>query len=63
MSDITKPLTAAAIHSIYSGQKVTLRSAESQAFGKTNRYARDPSHPGLAPQDPKVANKLPKRGW
>jgi hypothetical protein len=63
MSDTTKPLTAAAIHSIYSGKKVTLNSAEPHAFGKTNRFARDPSHPGSAPQDPKVANKLPKRSW
>jgi hypothetical protein len=63
MSDTTKPLTATAIHSIYSGQKVTLSSAEPKAFGKTNRFARDPSHPGSAPQDPKLANKPPKRGW
>jgi hypothetical protein len=63
MSDTTKPLTATAIHSIYSGKKVTLNSAEPQSFGKTNRFARDPSHSGSAPQDPKVANRPPKRGW
>ncbi|GLQ90776.1 hypothetical protein GCM10007898_43520 [Dyella flagellata] len=63
MSDSTKPLTAAAIHSIYSGQKVTLNSAEPHAFGKTNRFARDPSHSGQAPKDPKGASKLPRRGW
>jgi len=63
MSDKTKPLTAAAIHSIYSGQKVTLSSAEPRAFGKTNRFARDSSHSGQAPQDSRGANKLPKRGW
>ncbi|GLQ98808.1 hypothetical protein GCM10007863_32280 [Dyella mobilis] len=63
MSDTTKPLTAAAIHSIYSGGKVSLSSAEPQAFGKISRFARESSHSGQAPQDPKVANKPPKRGW
>jgi hypothetical protein len=63
MSDTTKPLTAAAIHSIYSGQKVTLSSPQPRTFEKTNRFARDPSHPGQAPQDSRAATRLPKRGW
>jgi len=60
MNDTTKPLSAATIHSVYSGKKISSVVDQAKEFKSTNRFERDPSHSGEAPQLPKV-NKGPFR--
>jgi hypothetical protein len=54
MNDTTKPLSAATIHSVYSGKKIASVVDQAKGFKSTNRFVRDPSHSGEAPQLPKV---------
>jgi hypothetical protein len=61
MNETPKPMTAARIHSIYAGEKISSGADRAKGFQSTNRFARDPSHPGHAPDHPKP-DKNPKRG-
>lgn len=54
MKDSSKPLSVATIHSVYAGKKVTPVTGEAKGFRSTNRFAREASHSGQAPQPPKV---------
>ena len=60
MNDTAKPLSAAAIHSVYSGKKIASVVDQAKEFKSTNRFVRDSSHTGEAPQLPK-AGKGPFR--
>jgi hypothetical protein len=61
MNDTNKPLTAAVIHSVYSGKKVSPVVEEAKGFQSTQRFARDPSHSGQAPERPKVEKDTRQR--
>lgn len=61
MNDTPKPLSASTIHSIYSGTKMTSAVEEAKDFKSTNRFMRDPSHSGQAPEKPKIEKKRPRR--
>lgn len=54
MNDSPKPLSIATIHSVYAGKKISTTVDQTRDFQSTNRFARDPSHSGQAPQHPKV---------
>ncbi len=54
MNDTPKPLSVAAIHSVYAGKKVSSAVELAKDFQSTKRFARDPTHSGHAPQPPKV---------
>lgn len=54
MNDTPKPLSVAAIHSVYAGKKISTAVDQSKGFQSTNRFARDPSHSGKAPQPPRL---------
>ncbi|MBE1162846.1 hypothetical protein [Dyella acidiphila] len=60
MSDTSKPLTAATIHSVYSGAKVVSVVEQAKDFKSTNSFARDATHPGTAPEKPKAEKKRPR---
>jgi len=60
VNDTDKPLSAATIHSVYSGKKISSVVDPTKEFKSTNRFVRDPSHTGEAPQQPK-AGKGPFR--
>jgi hypothetical protein len=57
MSETPKPLSAAAIHSVYSGAKVVSVVEQAKDFKSTNSFARDPAHSGKAPEKPKAEKK------
>lgn len=57
MNDTPKPLSAAAIHSVYAGKKIISAVEQAKKFKSTNSFARDASHPGQAPEKPKVEGK------
>jgi hypothetical protein len=59
MSDTSSPLSAAVIHSVYSGKKISLVVEQSKDFQSTKQFARDSAHPGHAPEKPKVEKKGP----
>ncbi|WP_157971389.1 hypothetical protein [Dyella sp. C9] len=54
MNNTPKPMSVEAIHSIYAGKKVSPSVAQAKEFQSTNSFARDPLHPGHAPQQPKI---------
>lgn len=54
MKDSSETLSVATIHSVYAGKKATPATDEAKGFRSTNRFARDPSHSGQAPQPPKM---------
>lgn len=62
MSDAPKPLSAATIHSIYSGKKVSTAVEQAKDFKSTNRFARDAAHTGQAPQKPNAEKGPFRRG-
>jgi hypothetical protein len=57
MIDTPKPLSAAVIHSIYAGAKVSSVVDNAKDFQSTNRFARDSAHSGHAPEKPAVEKK------
>ncbi|WP_147293368.1 hypothetical protein [Dyella monticola] len=57
MNDTPKPLSAATIHSVYSGDKVTSAVEQAKEFKSTNNFARDALHPGRPPEKPKTSGK------
>lgn len=57
MNDTPKPLSAAAIHSVYSGEKIVSAVDQAKNFKSTNRFARDVLHSGQAPTKNKVEGK------
>lgn len=57
MNETPKPLSAATIHSIYAGRKITSVVEQAKGFKSTNSFARDASHSGQAPEKPKVEKK------
>jgi|GEM_PF-574792 len=57
MNDTPKPLSAAAIHSVYSGEKIVSAVDQAKNFKSTNRFARDGLHSGQAPTKNKVEGK------
>jgi hypothetical protein len=57
MTDTPKPLSAAVIHSVYSGQKISPVVEQAKEFQSTKRFARESSHPGHAPEKPKVEKR------
>ncbi|GGA29274.1 hypothetical protein [Dyella nitratireducens] len=57
MNDTPKPLSAATIHSVYSGKKITSAVEQAKDFKSTNSFARDASHTGQAPEKAKVEKK------
>lgn len=61
MSDSSKPLSAATIHSVYSGKKITSVVEQAKHFKSTNSFARDSSHSGQAPEKPKTEKSRPQR--
>jgi hypothetical protein len=61
MNDTPKPLSASTIHSIYSGTKITSAVEQAKDFKSTNRFARDATHSGQAPEKPKVEKPRPHR--
>lgn len=61
MNNTPKPLSAAAIHSIYSSKKIAPVVDQSKQFKSTNSFARDAAHSGQAPEKPKVEKKRPSR--
>jgi hypothetical protein len=61
MNETPKPLTAAHIHSIYAGKKVSSAVDEAKEFQSTKRFERDPSHSGQAPEHPKVEKPSRRR--
>jgi hypothetical protein len=60
MNDTSRPLSAATIHSVYSGKKVTSVVEQAKDFKSTNSFARDASHSGQAPEKPKVEKRPPR---
>ncbi|WP_130617578.1 hypothetical protein [Dyella amyloliquefaciens] len=60
MNDTPKPLSVATIHSVYAGKKISTAVDQTKGFQSTNRFARDPTHSGQAPQVPR-AEKNPLR--
>jgi len=61
MNDTPKPLSASTIHSVYSGTKITSAVEQAKGFKSTNRFMRDASHSGQAPEKPKVEKKPSRR--
>jgi hypothetical protein len=61
MNDTPKPLSVSTIHSVYSGTKITSAVEQAKDFKSTNRFQRDASHTGQAPEKPKVEKKRPRR--
>jgi hypothetical protein len=61
MNNTPKPLSAATIHSVYSGDKVTSAVEQAKEFKSTNSFARDAMHSGQAPEKPKATSKRPGR--
>ncbi|HET7330217.1 hypothetical protein [Dyella sp.] len=61
MNNTPKPLSAATIHSIYSGSKVTTAVDQAKDFKSTNNFARDATHTGQAPEKPSMEKKRPRR--
>lgn len=61
MNNTPKPLSAATIHSIYSGTKITTAVDQAKDFKSTNNFARDAAHPGQAPEKPSLEKKRPRR--
>lgn len=61
MNNPVKPLSVAAIHSVYSGKKITSVVEQAKDFKSTNNFARDAQHSGQAPEKPKVEKKKPSR--
>jgi len=57
MIETPKPLSAAVIHSVYSGRKVSPVVEQAKDFQSTKRFARDAAHPGHAPEKPKAEKK------
>jgi hypothetical protein len=57
MTETPKPLSAAAIHSVYAGKKISSVVDQAKDFQSTKRFARDSSHPGHAPEKPKTDKK------
>jgi hypothetical protein len=57
MNNTSKPLSAAVIHSVYSGKKITSVVEQAKDFKSTNSFARDAMHPGQAPEKPKTEGK------
>ena len=60
MNSTSKPLSAAAIHSVYAGASATRAVDPKKAFKSTSQFDRDPAHTGRAPEAPK-ASKGPFR--
>lgn len=61
MNDTPRPLSAATIHSVYSGKKITPVVEQAKGFKSTNSFARDATHSGQAPEKPKVEKKQSRR--
>ena len=57
MNDTPKTLSVAAIHSVYSGNKITSAVEQAKDFKSTNSFARDASHSGQAPAKAKEEKK------
>lgn len=57
MNNSPKPLSVAAIHSVYSGKKITSVVEQAKEFKSTNNFARDAQHPGQAPEKTRVEKK------
>ena len=57
MNDKPQSLSAATIHSVYSGQKITSAVEQAKNFKSTNSFARDAAHPGQAHEKAKVEKK------
>lgn len=52
----TKPLSLSDIHDIYRGPSKTKDAAEvEQGYRKTNRFAREAGHSGVAPDHPSAS--------
>lgn len=47
------PLTAADIHAVYARKSIQPAGDGAKQFQSTNHFARDPSHSGLAPKNPR----------
>lgn len=62
MNDAPKPLSAATIHSVYSGKTISAVVDETKDFQSTKRFARDPAHSGQSPQQPKNEKGPFRRG-
>ncbi|HUA81041.1 MAG TPA: hypothetical protein VL997_11760 [Dyella sp.] len=54
MNDKPQSLSAATIHSVYSGKKITSVVEQAKDFKSTNNFARDAAHSGQAPEKPKT---------
>jgi len=52
MTETPKPLTVSDIHAAYAGKASPRPADEAKHFQSTKRFARDPAHPGEAPQAP-----------
>jgi hypothetical protein len=57
MNNSPKPLSVAAIHSVYSGKKITSVVEQAKEFKSTNNFARDAQHSGQAPEKGNVQKK------
>ncbi|GLQ93497.1 hypothetical protein GCM10007901_24480 [Dyella acidisoli] len=57
MKDTPQSLSAATIHSVYSGKKITSAVDQAKNFKSTNSFARDAAHSGQAPEKGKVEKK------
>lgn len=61
MKDNPQALSAATIHSVYSGKKITSVVEQAKDFKSTNNFARDAAHSGHAPEKPKTERKKSSR--
>jgi hypothetical protein len=61
MNPSPKPFSAAVIHSIYAGKKITSAVEQAKHFKSTNSFARDAGHSGQAPETSKAEKKRPER--
>jgi hypothetical protein len=61
MKDTSQDLSAATIHSVYSGKKITSVVEQAKDFKSTNSFARDASHSGHAPERPQPERKKSAR--
>ncbi|HKT29437.1 hypothetical protein [Dyella sp.] len=57
MNNSPKPLSVAAIHSVYSGKQITSVVEQAKEFKSTNNFARDAQHSGQAPEKTTVEKK------